>query len=214
MPPADLHGHPVAPGAHARGGGSLPACGVLCVSRMPVYNSGPTQCISLSVFTSVCLASERAAQAFFVISYYPRVCSIRHVPRRTGGITGTGHFGKFGTASIPTPETSVSSVRHQYRFRILRQVRCINTSIGGTGMHVFTEAGTGIGTTSIPVSDTSVRSAQHQPGTGHFGTFGTISTRFHHIVTSSLGALVPGNTPSHTHPGPQASSSSLGIPRL
>ena len=38
----------------------------------------------------------------------------------TAGITGTGHFGKFGTASIPVPETSVSSVRHQYRYQKLR----------------------------------------------------------------------------------------------
>ena len=27
--------------------------------------------------------------------------------------TGTRHFGKFGTTSIPVPDTSVSSVRHQ-----------------------------------------------------------------------------------------------------
>ena len=81
-------------------------------------------------------------------------------------------------------------------------------------MHVCTGAGTGIGTTSIPVPDTSVRSAQYQPGTGYFGTFGTISTQFHHVVTSSLGALAPGSTPSHTHLGPQPSSSTLGIPRL
>ena len=51
----------------------------------------------------------------------PRVCSVRYVPRRTGGIYrryyGTGHFGKFGTTSIPVPDTSVSSVRHQYRYR-------------------------------------------------------------------------------------------------
>ena len=30
----------------------------------------------------------------------------------TAGITGTGHFGNFGTTSIPVPQTSVSSVRH------------------------------------------------------------------------------------------------------
>ena len=43
----------------------------------------------------------------------------------TGGtgtdvLTGTGHFGKFGTISIPVPDTSVTSVRHQYRYRTLR----------------------------------------------------------------------------------------------
>ena len=32
----------------------------------------------------------------------------------TTGITGTEHFGKLGTTSIPVPEISVSSVRHQY----------------------------------------------------------------------------------------------------
>ena len=34
--------------------------------------------------------------------------------------TGTGHFGKFGTTSIPVPDTSVSSVRHPYRYREYR----------------------------------------------------------------------------------------------
>ena len=38
----------------------------------------------------------------------------------TPGNTGTGHFGEFGTASIPVPETWVSSVRRQYRYRKLR----------------------------------------------------------------------------------------------
>ena len=33
--------------------------------------------------------------------------------------TGTGHFGKFGTTSIPVPDTSVIS-GHQYRYRTLR----------------------------------------------------------------------------------------------
>ena len=33
---------------------------------------------------------------------------------------GAGHFGKFGTTSIPLPDTSVSSVRHQYRYRRYR----------------------------------------------------------------------------------------------
>ena len=38
----------------------------------------------------------------------------------TAGITGTGHFGKVGTTSIPVPDTSVSSVRHPYRYREYR----------------------------------------------------------------------------------------------
>ena len=40
-------------------------------------------------------------------------------PVSTAGITGTGRFGNFGT-SIPVPDTSVSSVRYQYRYRTLR----------------------------------------------------------------------------------------------
>ena len=35
------------------------------------------------------------------------VCSVRYVPRHTAGITGTGHFGKFGTTSIPVPRIPV-----------------------------------------------------------------------------------------------------------
>ena len=34
--------------------------------------------------------------------------------------TVTGHFGKFGTTSIPVPDTSVSSVQHPYRYRAYR----------------------------------------------------------------------------------------------
>ena len=40
-------------------------------------------------------------------------------------------------------------------------------------MDVCTEVGTGIVTTSTPVPVTSINSVQHQPGTGHFGKFGT-----------------------------------------
>ena len=44
------------------------------------------------------------------------------------------HFGKFGTISIPVPDTSASSVRHQYRYRTLRQVRYdISTGTENTG---------------------------------------------------------------------------------
>ena len=39
---------------------------------------------------------------------------------RYGLDTGTRHFGKFGTSSIPVTETSVSSVRSQYRYPTLR----------------------------------------------------------------------------------------------
>ena len=43
----------------------------------------------------------------------PPVCWVRYVPRYTAGITDTGNFGKFGTTSIPVPETLISSVRRQ-----------------------------------------------------------------------------------------------------
>ena len=73
-----------------------------------------------------------------LLEYFPKVCSIRYVPRRTGGIyrrfyrcrtlrlvrygvnTGTKSFGKFRTTSISVPETSVSSVRLPYRYRRCR----------------------------------------------------------------------------------------------
>ena len=41
-------------------------------------------------------------------------------PVYAAGVTGTGHFGKFGTTSLPVPNTSVSSVRHQYRYHTTR----------------------------------------------------------------------------------------------
>ena len=115
-------------------------------------------------------------------------------------LTGTGHFGKFGTTSIPVPDTPESSV-HQYRYRTL-QVRYINTGTSGTGMDFCTGAGTGIGTTSIPVPDTLVSPVQHQPGTGHSGMFGTTSIRYRHIVTSSPGLWLHASTHAYTHLGP------------
>ena len=45
--------------------------------------------------------------------------------------TGAKHFGKFGTTSTPVPDTSVSSVRYQYRHRALRYD--IHTGTGRTG---------------------------------------------------------------------------------
>ena len=49
-----------------------------------------------------------------------RVWSIRYVPRHIAGITGAGQLGKFGMTSIPVPDISVTTVRHQYRYRTLR----------------------------------------------------------------------------------------------
>ena len=135
-------------------------------------------------FTSIFLgALSRYIREMVQLHNPSRVCSVRYVPRRTGGIyrryyryrtpryvrygvnTGTGNFGKFGTTSIPVPETSVSSVRHRYRYRrcryrlsyryrTLRQVRYdVNT-----GTRHFGE----FGTLSIPVPETSVSSVRHQ----------------------------------------------------
>ena len=65
---------------------------------------------------------------------------------------GTGHFGVFGSTSIPVPDTSVSMVQHQDRYRT-HQVR------------YDTKTGTGhfgkLGTTPSPVPDTSVSSVRH-----------------------------------------------------
>ena len=60
----------------------------------------------------------------------------------TGAGTGIG-------TSIPVPDTSISSVRHQYRYRTLRKVRYdINTGTGHFGKFG----------TPIPVPDTSASS--------------------------------------------------------
>ena len=106
------------------------------------------------------------------------VSSVQHQYRyrklrkvRYGINTGTGHFGMFGTISIP-----VSAV---------------------PDMHACTEACTGIGTALRSVPNTWVGSAQHQPGIGLLATFGTISIRQRHILTLSVGALAPGRVPSH-----------------
>ena len=68
--------------------------------------------------------------------------------------TGTGHFGnfgtsthlgKFGTTSIPVPDTSVSSVRRPYRYQEYRyrtehtlgKMRRFNNSYQGTAVKLF-----------------------------------------------------------------------------
>ena len=56
---------------------------------------------------------------------------------------GTGHFGAFGSRSIAVPNTSLSSVRYQDRYRTLRKARYdTNTSTGHFGE---------LDTTSLPV---------------------------------------------------------------
>ena len=62
---------------------------------------------------------------------------------------------------LPVPDTSVSSVQHQYyRHRTLRYVRNINTGNGHFGK---------FGTTSIPVPETSVSSVRWQKYTAGTG---------------------------------------------
>ena len=129
-----------------------------------------------------------------------RVCSIRYLPRHTAGITGTGRFGNFSAiwipvpqvppvpvqTSLPVPDTSASSVQHQYRYRTLQKVRYINT---GTGHCKF---GTSIPVPPVPVWTSAPKlvpvSVQHRYRyrtlPGRFGKSGTTSTRYCHVVTS------------------------------
>ena len=63
----------------------------------------------------------------------------------SGNLQGCVRYGTYRGVPpvLPVPGTSVSSVRHQYRYRTLRYVRYnINTGTGHLGM---------FGTTSIPV---------------------------------------------------------------
>ena len=91
-------------------------------------------------------------------------------PIYTAGITGTGHFGNFGT-SIPVPDTSVTSVRHQYRYLRYRHGRLYRSWYR---YRYNMDTGTGhFG-----------KFCKTYPGTGHVGMSGTASTRYHYIVTS------------------------------
>ena len=133
---------------------------------------------------------------------YSRVCPVRYVSRHTAGITGTGHFGKFGTTSIPVPpvpvqtfipvpDTLVSSVEHQYRYRrhfgkfgttsisvpgtlgkfgTTSNTGGTNTGTSGTAMDVCLypswyryRYSIDTGTGRFP--DASLNSVRHQPGT-------------------------------------------------
>ena len=110
-------------------------------------------------------------------------------PIYTTGNIGIGHFGKFSTTSIPVRETSVSSVRRQYRNRTLRKVRYnINTCTGH-----FVKFGTiripvppVPVQTFIPVRDTSVSSV-HQY---HFGKFGTTFIPVLGVPVSSVSSII------------------------
>ena len=110
-----------------------------------------------------------------------KVCSVRYVPKHTPGITGTGHFGKFGTTSIPVPDTSVSSVRHQYRYRALQEVRYIHTGTVHFGKFgtIWMRYGCRYRRYRYRLSYRyrTLWEARYNitTGTGHFGKFGTKS---------------------------------------
>ena len=125
--------------------------------------------ISLRNAQNICLFSSSRRLSVFIFHFFQLIIQRVHFEQHTNGVfgtvrneayrryyryrtiryvrydinTGTGQFGKFGTASIPAPNTLVSSVRHQCRYRTLRQVRYdINTGTGHLGK---------FGTTSVPV---------------------------------------------------------------
>ena len=102
-----------------------------------------------------------------------------HTKKGVFGTVRTEAYRPCVPPALPAPDTSVSSVRHQYRYRTLRYVRYDITT--GTGH--FCKFGKTWMTVPpvpvqpfIPVPDTSVISVQHQyRGTGQFGKFGTTS---------------------------------------
>ena len=87
-----------------------------------------------------------------------RVCWVRYVSRHTAGIYRRYDryqtlrvVGKFDTTSRPLPDTSVSSVRHRYRYPAATGTD-VHTGIGHFGK---------FGTTSIPVRDISASWVPH-----------------------------------------------------
>jgi len=96
-----------------------------------------------------------------------QVCSVHTRPVYTTGTCGTGHIGMFGTATIPVPETLVSSAWYQYRYRTIRYVRYdIHTDTVHFGKFdtiwiPVPDASVALSTTPKPVPDTSVSSVRH-----------------------------------------------------
>ena len=82
------------------------------------------------------------------------------------GTERTGRFGRFGTTSIPVPEPSVSSVRHEYRHRKFQQFgTTLDKYPCRRYRYIFrTDAGhiSKFGTTPLPVPGTWVRSVRRQ----------------------------------------------------
>ena len=103
-------------------------------------------------------------------------------PICTTGITGPGRFGKFGTTSIPVPDTSVISVQHQYRY-LRYQSGCLYRSWYRYRYNIFT------GTDHCGKFGTKVP-GKSLPHTGHIGNVVTTYFRYHHIVTSKYGRFL------------------------
>ena len=62
---------------------------------------------------------------------YLSVCRYRYRYRLS--YRGIGNFGTLGTTSLPAPETWVSSVRHQYRYR---RYRCMVQGTSASSTHL------------------------------------------------------------------------------
>ena len=151
-------------GTHVPSSSSNIRSRVLAVPRMNKSSRSKQECTNISPPRSSC-DIKYPTRSMLEVRNLRRVCSVRYVPRHTTGITGTGHFGKVDAISIAVPDTSVSSVRYGYRYRLyryrlsyryrtLRYVRYNN--IFDTGYFG------NFGTASIPVPDTSVTSVRHQ----------------------------------------------------
>ena len=79
---------------------------------------------------------------------------VKHIFKGVFGTVRTEAYRRYLPPVLPVPDSSASSVRHQYRYRTLRYVRYdINTGTGYLGK---------FGTISIPVPDTLVSSVRHQ----------------------------------------------------
>ena len=115
--------------------------------------------------------------------YAGRVCSVNTLPnysvrfgtasipyrtRQTGKVryetdTDTRHFGKFGTTSIPVPDTWGTSVRPPYRYVALQYGYTGGihpTEVVRYGLNTLPNTPVWFGTNSMPVPDTSVCSVR------------------------------------------------------
>ena len=115
-------------------------------------------CRDRKILLAPCTSNEIAGtQVQYLKQIIPMLCSVRYAPRHTAGIYRRYYRYRtivLGTTSIPVPDTSISSVQHQHRYRTLRQLRY--DTITDTGH--FGKSGT----TSTPIPDTSVSSVRYQ----------------------------------------------------